>query len=583
MKKGINFLLIITMLASFVLTSCSSGGGSSSGDGTAASSGELSSQGQELTDNPAADGGNVLRYISLTPPGIFNPILFTATYDQYICDMIFDKLLDFDNKTMDIVPSLAESWDEDAENNAVVFHIKKGVKIQNGLGELTAEDVAFTLSMIMDPKYDGTFFDSFENITGAQDYKTGKAEIIKGITLYGEKPSDPLPVTYDSSQNDPYQIKISYSTLTTSDMDAAASLYILPRTYYDKDSYEEFSALSSKPVGTGPMIFQKYVTDQYIELAKNPDYWNGVPKIDKVVYTCVSDDTKVATMQSGEADVCEVRNTDEDLNQINTIPFLTVDSIQGSTYAFVRFNMNNPILQDVKVRQALAYGFDRASFVKAYTGGRSTLTFAPVPRDSDAYPKSGIDEYAYDPQKAGQLLDEAGWKLGNDNYRYKDGKKLSLVYTGVANNANDSMKTAAMIENYKSIGIDLSTKFYDWASYLNTVKTDENVQLYGYATNMYPDIYKCGLLLKGGALVNDGHYNNPDYDKLLETARVESDADKASEMYQQAFQLINKDCPIIFMNDYTTPWVINKRVKNFVSNTFVPWTSNIENMEIVQP
>ncbi|HBA62522.1 MAG TPA: hypothetical protein DCZ20_01560 [Lachnospiraceae bacterium] len=575
-KKWVCLALSVMMVVSVILSGCgkkSDGGKTKEGKEAA---------GNELAGNPAAEAGNVLRYICTAPPGVFNGILYTATYDQYICDMVFNRLLNYDSETMDFKPELAESWEVDEENNTVTMHIRKGVQIHNDLGELTAEDVAFTLQMLCCPEYDGPRYSNFANIVGAAEYKSKTADTITGITLYTKAPEDPLDVVYSDEEEDPYKITLEFAPFTTSNLHAMTG-YILPRAYYDVDSYDEFVALNLKPVGTGPMVFNQYVIDQYVELDKNENYWDGAPKLDKVIYQCVSDDARIATMQSGAADICEVRNVDEDLVQIDEMNFVTVDSVQGNTFAFIRFRMDQELMQDIRIRQALAYAFDRAGFVESYTGGRSTLTYAPAPKDAGAYPSEDEGMYPYDPDKAAELLDEAGWKLNeSDGYRYKDGKKLTLNYTGISENKNDSMKTAVMIENYKAVGIELIATFYDWATYMDTVRTDDKTHIYGYAWSMSPDNYQNAVLFQKGSLLNDGQYDNPEYDTLLEEARVELDVDKSNELYKQCFHILNEDVPVIYMNDYTTPWVINNRVKNVIVSTFLPWTYNIKNIEIVQ-
>lgn len=591
MKRIISMILCVLMVA-VMFTGCGQpasetpAGGSPSSGGTP-STGNSGSTGtgtaSELQDNPAANGGNVLRYICVAPPGIFNGILYSATYDGYVCQLVFDRLLKYDSETLEFMPQLAESWDLNAEDNSITFNIRKGVKIHNGLGEMTAEDVAFTFSMIAHPNYDGMLYGNFENVVGIEEYRSGKADTIEGITLYGEKPENALPVKYDSSETDPYKIRVDFTQVSLSNLHILASnCSILPRAYYEKPTYEEFKALNLAPVGTGPMIFNQYVIDQYIEMDRNPDYWDGAPKLDKVIYQCVTDDARIATMQSGAADICEVRNVDEDLNQIEPLSFININKVQGTSFAFMRFRFDSPIVQDLKVRQALAYGFDRAGFVESYTGGRSQLTYAPVSRNSIAYPDEELEKYEYNPEKAAALLDEAGWKLGNDGIRYKDGQKMTLSYTGIADNKNDATKTAVMIENYKALGIDFSATFYDWATYMDVARSNDDVSMYGYAWSMSSDPFRNAQLFKTGELNNDGRYSNSEYDELVEKGQMELDEQKAAEYYKKAFKILNDDVPVIFLNDYEIPWVINNRVKNVTIAPFIDWTYDINKVEIIQ-
>jgi peptide/nickel transport system substrate-binding protein len=312
----------------------------------------------------------------------------------------------------------------------------------------------------------------------------------------------------------------------------------------------------------------------------------NVPKIDKVIYHCITNDGNIPALQNGTADFAEIRNTDEDLGQIQSgdQSYLNVVTTQGSTFAFIKFRMTNEIISDSRVRQALAYGFNRALFVETYTGGRSTLTYAGLPKNSPAYPdESKFNKYEYDPEKSGSLLDDAGWLLGNDGYRYKDGRKLTVHYTGIAENANDAMKTAMLVEDYKKIGVELIPSYYDWATYMDLVRTNPDTMMFGYAWQMESDPYVVASWMETDSLMNDGFYSNTEYDRIVEEAKLESDPEKTYALYEQAYLILNEDLPLMYMNDYTSVWVCNNRVKGLVVDTFINWTYNIANMEIVQP
>ncbi|MDR1061872.1 MAG: ABC transporter substrate-binding protein [Clostridiales bacterium] len=540
-----------------------------------------------LAGNPAAGKGNVFTYAQVSPPGIFNATLYTAQYDQYICDLVFDRLIRYEYGTMAFQEQMAESYSMDLEAGTIEFTLRKGIQIHGGLGELTAEDVAFTLTMICDPLYDGTHFPYYNNIRGAEAYKNGEAGVIVGIELHTAPPANPLPITYDADGNDPYKITLLYDGLTMGNLHAFATYgHILPRAYYEKESYSDFVALNLAPVGTGPYTFNQYVIDQYIELDKFPGYWKSEPNIDKVIYQCITNDGNIPALLNGTADFAEIRNIDEDLGQIQggNAAHLDTVSTQGSTFAFIKFRVTDPVMSDIRVRQAIAYGFNRALFVETYTGGRSALTYAMAPRNSPTYPEESLfNKYEYSPEKAGALLDEAGWLAGADGWRYKDGQKLTINYTGIAENANDAMKTAMLVEDCKLIGVELIPSYYDWATYMDLVRTNPDTQMFGYAWTMSSDPYVATTLLRKDSINNDGYYDNPEFDRLVEAAKNSADEAEANELFQQAYLLINEDMPMLFMNDYTNVWVSNKRVRGLMLDTFISWPYNIADMELVQP
>lgn len=595
MKKRMRLIICIVLVLAVIFTACSGGTNEpastddnqtednnpqESNDDTNQDQQPEEQQPQELVGNPSANVGNVFRYASESPNGVFNGIFYSSLYDKAICNLVFDTLIKYDSSNLELMPRLAEKWEMDEENKTLTFWMRKGVQIHNGLGELKAEDVAFTYKMMMEPEYDGNYYSQVSNIIGANEYKEGTGDIVEGIILYGEKPENPLPVTYDNSENDPYKITFKVNELTMSNIHSAAfTIYILPRVYYDKEKYEDFKALHLVPVGTGPMSYIRYVIDQFVELEAFDDYWDGRPKVDKVIYKCVTDDARIAELQSGGIDACEIRATDEDFGQVEPLEFVHIDSAQGTRYAFMAFNFEHEIFQDLKVRQALTHGFNRKGFVDSYTGGRSGLTVAPVVRASWAYPTDGLNEYEFNTEKANELLDEAGWKMGDDGYRYKDGKKFSITYTGVANNKYDAMKTAIMIEDYKKIGVELKSEFYEWASYIHNLKTNPEVQIYGFAYSMGPDPYQSKFIT--GDPENYGHYSNTKVDELMEKGKTTLDIKKATETYQEVFRIINNDLPFIFLNDYKICYGINNRVKNIIIAPFLDWTYDFHKVEII--
>lgn len=375
------------------------------------------------------------------PAGTFNPLFYETVYDAYVLSAIFDGLIEVDLDGT-YIPGLAEKWDLDKDNNTVTFHLRKGVQFSDGT-PLTAYDVEFSYYVVADPTYDGPYDLAPAGIVGFKEYQEGNADKIEGIKVL-----------------DDYTIQIQLEKLmgtTLSDL----SITVIPKHYYGKDfkkgNLDGVKALVQKPLGSGPYVFDKFVPGQEVRLVANENYWKGAPKIKNLIFKTTTDETAVQALQAGETDyeTSSITANKDNVELLESLGFVDYALLPTNGYGYIAFNFYQPKFQDVRVRQALTYGLNRKAIVDAVYQGLAEVRNVPQSKVSWSYPpEDEINPYNYDPEKAKQLLEEAGWKLGPDGYRYKNGEKFTIHFLQSTPNAVNDALVPIAVENYKQLGIE---------------------------------------------------------------------------------------------------------------------------------
>ncbi|MBE3596363.1 MAG: ABC transporter substrate-binding protein [Hydrogenibacillus sp.] len=505
-----------------------------------------------------------------SPKGVFNPWFYKTAYDGYVVDMIFEGLGKVGKDGL-VEPDLA-TWEMKNDNKTFIFHLDPNAKFSDGT-PVTAEDAAFSFYIFLDPSYDGLTDMSIAKIVGADAYKNGNATTIEGIKVLDEH-------TLQVDVEEVNALTIRYLTVP-----------VLPKHYYGKEfkkgDLSGVKKLNEQPLGSGPYVFEKFVPSQEVRLKANENYWRGnPPKVQNLIVKATNDETKLQMLQTGETDFEEGISVNRDnLDQIDAMGFLDRNMLLNNGYGYIALNHAHEPLNDRLVRQALMYGLNREEVVYAYSQGLAEVIDVPISKVSWAYPdEKDIIHYNYDPEKAKQLLDEAGWKLGNDGYRYKDGKKLTLHFTASSPNpVNDALVPIAK-ENYKDLGIDFIAEQLDFNAMVQKMEKGDYDMAF-LAVSLTPDPDPSQHFHSNGADAKQVfHYSNPEVDKLIEAGIKELDQAKRKEIYQQLFKLLNEDVPYIVMYQRYNMNVISSRLKGFEGEItpFYNFVNALPNVEIVQ-
>jgi peptide/nickel transport system substrate-binding protein len=448
-----------------------------------------------------ADPNTVVFLIESAPTNL-DPRIGADAYSAHLDGLIFSSLVAHDAQ-MNVIPDLAERW-ETPDPLTYIFHLREGIKFHDGRG-LTSADVKFT-------------FDSI--ISGA--VKTPKRGAFRLVT----STEAPDAHTFVFHLREPYASFLFGLT--------RPSVGIVPR---DSDA-----GLSRRPIGSGPFRFVSAIRDEEIVLERNPDYFGGAPKIERVRFRIVPDAiVRALELRKGSGDV-EINSLTPDMSAaLAKEPGLAVDERPGTPVTYISFNFEDPILAHREVRQALAYATDRETLAKYLLRGQARLATSLLPPNHWAFDPD-VAQYNYDPARAEHLLDSAGFPRGADGVRFHLALKTST-------DESVRLTSAAIADQWKRIGVALDLRPLEFATFFSDISRG-SFQLYTLrwvGANNDPDIFEYVFgsrkIPPDGA--NRGRYRNPALDALLDSARVEMNQEKRRAILWHIQKIVAEDEPYI--------------------------------------
>lgn len=398
----------------------------------------------------------------------------------------------------------------------ILFRIRRGVRWHDGK-PFTAGDVEFTYRMIMD-----------EEIASPRraDY-----ELVRNVEVTGD---DTVRIVYRK----PYAPCLG-----------SWAMGMLPRHILEGHKSAWWAAnFNRSPVGTGPFKFDRWVSNQYIRLCRNDDYWEGKPHLDYITIRTIPDMVALRLLfESGEIDFWGV---DPHANKkFLEDPGFDVFQRPSPSYNYIGWNLKRPVFQDVRVRQALAHAVNVPDMIKYIMYGQGEPSTGPFPPQM-WFANPNVTPFAYDPAKAEAMLDEAGWKRGPDGIRQKNGQKFE--FTLITNHPNEIRKDIATLvqSDLKKIGIKVDVQLYEWAVFISEYinKQDFDAMVLGWSLGYDYDQYQLwhSSQTKPGML-NHCSYVNKEVDRWLGQARSEFDQDKAREVLWKLHRQIYEDQPYLFL------------------------------------
>jgi peptide/nickel transport system substrate-binding protein len=480
-----------------------------------------------------------------------NGILTNDTLTLAITGAIYEGLIGASPIDGKPVPALADSWDVSPDGLTYTFHLNKKAKWHDGV-DFTADDVKFSFDAVLDPN------------TGSS-YTTSVNEAIASYRVID-------PDTFEVTARD---------RLVTFLYDGPGAVLIMPKHIWQNVGFESWTfdpgstgQDPSRVIGTGPFKFKEWVQGDHVTLVRNDDYYDTVPNIDEFILQVQPDaDTAVLALQDKSTDIMEIIPPAQMASVQNT-PGLKVDIYNFYQFTYYAFNLDpekTTLFQDQKVRQALFYALDRDSITKNIFLGYGEAAVGTQPKLSPAYaPDQMNPDYAFNPEKAKQLLAEAGWKDTNNNGTVdKDGQEMKFTLIAGDGDAVTKQIVSYMQQAWKEIGVKMEADFIAFPSLVDHLNKHD-FQMTLLAVSLTPDgsqggIFGCDSYRSG---LNFMKYCNQKWDALDQQQKREFDSAKRTQELIQQSQIIWQDQPVGVLRFGVARTGYNTRMHNFYPNGY---------------
>ncbi len=462
-----------------------------------------------------AQNGGTLTLSFTSNPDNLNPIVCCDSSAMPIFDLVFNTLLKLDEH-LEPIPELAESWEVSEDGLIWLFQIRRGVLFHDG-EELTAEDVAFTFSSIVDPKNQSPFASSYSMV---ESFQTQGKYMFKVVL---KEPFVPLPaLLYDIS--------------------------IVPADIFEEGNMDP-AEFGGKPVGTGPFQFVDW-REQEIELAANRKYFDGEPRLQKVIFNFYPDKNAAwSALMRAETDlVLDLSQDDYDVIK-DDARFITY-TYDSYYYYTMLFNLEDPLFSNRMVRTALDIAIDRRDLIESVLEGRGIQTTGPFFPGSWPY-NSEIKPREYDPSSAIEILNDLGWyDYDGDRILEKAGEELRIDLLVDKGDLAKEHLAQRISWQLARIGVRTTVKLLDRKELFDEKLSPGKFQAVLLQFNAWVDPVKyfprfwhsCNV-----GLMNFSRYQNPEVDRLIEMDRGVINPDERRHIYNRIHRLIFDDTPAVFL------------------------------------
>ncbi|WP_311775154.1 ABC transporter substrate-binding protein [Alkalihalobacillus sp. TS-13] len=418
----------------------------------------------------------------------------------------------------DFKSDLAESW-ENVDDHTWKFKLKEGVKFHNG-EDLTAEDVKFTLERVA-------------NDNKLLEYANYKQ--IKEVKVLNDH-------EFEIITHEPEPALLNRLSRLGSG--------VLPSQYIEEEGWDQFL---KEPAGTGPYKFVEWKKDDRVVLEANPDYFGEEPKWEELVFRAIPEDsTRVSELLTGGIDIAaNVPPSDWNRIKENEGTDIAKSPTQRVMMLVLRHTEGHPT-SDPKVREAIDLAIDKQAILDSLMEGAGTVTRTRVTPGNTGANEDLYQKTLYDPEKAKELLKEAG---------YEDGLELELSAPN-GRYMKDKESVELMQAMLKEVGIDVKLNFLEWSSFAEkySSKSFGDMFLIGYGNSMFDAALAMERLSKEQAK-GETDYDNPEVEKLLQDAMSNMDPEERAEQYKKAQEMIAEDRPQIYLYQLDSVYGYNEGLK----------------------
>lgn len=527
--------------------------------------------------------------------GQFTPQYASSAYDQYVVNLCYESMLKY-NADNELEPVLAKDLPEVSEDGlTLTYKLEKGHKFSDGT-EVTAKDVKFTFTTLADPSYTGPNGGGMDNIVGYKEYNSGAAKELTGV----ETPDDYTVVFH----------------LVSPQIDAVSSFGTMGIT--SADHYSKYKQGNVKVVeknqeescGSGAYQLKSYDKASGASFVRNEEFKpeKGQYQVDRIVMKKTDVTTEVSELKKGTVDLIpDVIETNK-VSEASQADNMAFNYYTRSAVGFVALNANNGATADKAVRQALMYATDRQGFCDSYFGwdkkasdefkkvkggyvpaaywNPASVNFGAVVRNEETI--DGLNTYAFDMDKANQVLDEAGWVRGADGIREKDGQKLEIKF--LLSEGNSVLETLIPIvkKTWGDLGVDLKQTTVDFSTLLS------NIQDTSHDSEWNMCFLATSFTNNQDSSANDSYSNDPEnmavnnYSRIndqalidqLTKARADSDEKQSKVDYAEAMKMAADDAGYMPVYSGMMFNLYNKKVDLTGTGTLRNWSQSMDTITV---
>jgi peptide/nickel transport system substrate-binding protein len=531
-------------------------------------------------DTIGAVTGDWIIQRELADPQSLNPITLQDATGREFSYYIFERLMwAADRTTYDVIPWLADSLPQESEDHLTyIFMLKKNITFSNGK-PLTGDDIIFTFKAVMNPLVDAAQLRNY-------------VENVKKVELVN---ADRYTIKFSLSK------KYFRSVLAIADIQILSKEVVDPEGLTDKYTWEECSDINTAKknpaiqkfadffnseemnrspkylIGSGPYIFERWETGQFVHFRRNPNYWNrkgvfGTVYPEKIVIRVIQDQSAaVVAAKNKEIDLMYVVKPADFVKELADPERFSMKKAQPyePVFTYIGWNINSPLFSDKRVRWALSYLVDRKTIIDRIQFGLAVPIQSPVYFEDKKHFNPDLPEIPYDVEKAKQLLKDAGWTDSNgDGILDKEvnGNRIDFKFFFL-NNTNVARRQALLVitDALRKAGIISDVQDLEWSVFLQKLKKHEFDAFMGawVLSDWPPDQYQ---LFHSSQSKNEGSnyvsYSNPEADKLMEEYRIEFNESKRIEIMKKLQEILYDDQAYTFLWTPNAKYVYGERYKN---------------------
>jgi peptide/nickel transport system substrate-binding protein len=489
-------------------------------------------------------------------PASLNPALENGTSSTQWGELLFQYLVKYDDSGKLVgdaaadVPS-PQNGGISRDGLTITYHLRRGLKFADG-APLTAKDAVYSIDAINNPA------NNPQTRFGYSDVRKAEAPDDATLVLHLKRPFAPLLVLVLAPQGFP----------------------ILPAHLLAKLPDFNKIPFNAMPVGSGPYVVTNWVRGDHVEMRANPNYYRGKPAIEHLRIRFVTDpNTAMNLLRTKEVGGYFSAQDYGDYPLLQQIPGVRVTRKPMNAVGAIIFNTKDPVTSDARVRRALATAIDIPSTMqKTYRGAVSTQNAGRGlfiwSHDPKAYP-----DIPYDPAQARALLDAAGWKLGADGIRHKDGKPLDVLFIIQAATPGDTVIGNAVTQYEKAVGANVTLKAFNVTQFV--APAGEGGPVYGgkFQMALYPfvngddpdttDQFSCATVPPHG--YNKSRLCDPRIDDLLARGQRTYDLAQRKAVYRQLETILYEQLPIALLYQRPELDTFTERLQHQTTSLSTAW------------